>query len=160
MLALGLLLNFAGIGLFCWLIFTLAAYALPFFVGLYVFMLALHGGAGVLGAPILGIAAGRITLAIGQIAFAMTRSVIIRAIIAALFAVPATLAGYQVVFAMSQIGVPSLVWREIFACISAVFIGGTAWTRLTVFTESRPLDTDGAIGSDPGPVLSTAAHKQ
>ena len=25
MLALGLLLNFAGIGLFCWLIFTLAA---------------------------------------------------------------------------------------------------------------------------------------
>jgi hypothetical protein len=32
MLALGLLLNFAGIGLFCWLIFTLAVYALPFFV--------------------------------------------------------------------------------------------------------------------------------
>jgi hypothetical protein len=30
MLALGLLLNFAGIGLFCWLIFTLAVYALPF----------------------------------------------------------------------------------------------------------------------------------
>ena len=112
MLALGLLLNFAGIGLFCWLIFTLAAYALPFFVGLCVFMLALHSGAGVLGAPILGIAAGGMTLAIGQIAFAMTRSVIIRAIIAALFAVPATLAGYQVVFAMSQLGVPSSAWRE------------------------------------------------
>ena len=32
MLALGLLLNIAGIGLFCWLIFTLAVYALPFFV--------------------------------------------------------------------------------------------------------------------------------
>jgi hypothetical protein len=30
MLALGLLLNFAGIGLFCWLIFTLAVYAFPF----------------------------------------------------------------------------------------------------------------------------------
>ena len=88
MLSLGLRLNFAGIGLFCWLIFTLAAYALPFFVGLCVFMLALHSGAGVLGAPILGIAAGGMTLAIGQIAFAMTRSVIIRAIIAALFAVP------------------------------------------------------------------------
>ena len=69
MLALGLLLNFAGIGLFCWLIFTLAVYALPFFVGLYVFMLALHSGAGVLGAPLVGIAAGGMTLAIGQIAF-------------------------------------------------------------------------------------------
>jgi hypothetical protein len=160
MLALGLLLNFAGIGLFCWLIFTLAAYALPFFVGLCVFMLALHSGAGVLGAPILGIAAGGMTLAIGQIAFAMTRSVIIRAIIAALFAVPATFAGYQVVFAMSQLGVPSLVWREIFACLGAIFIGGTAWTRLTIFTETRPLDSDTAVGSDPQPLLTAAAHKQ
>jgi hypothetical protein len=160
MLALGLLLNFAGIGLFCWLIFTLAVYASPFFVGLYVFMLALRGGAGILGAPLVGIAAGGVTLAIGQTAFAMTRSVIIRAIVAVLFAVPAALAGYQVVFAMSQIGVPSLVWREIFACISAVFIGGTAWTRLTVFSETRPLESDTTVGSGPEPVLTAAAHKQ
>jgi predicted membrane metal-binding protein len=90
----------------------------------------------------------------------MTRSVIIRAIIAALFAVPAALAGYQVVFAMSQLGVPSLVWREIFACLGAIFIGGTAWTRLTIFTETRPLDSDTAVGSDPQPVLTAAAHKQ
>jgi hypothetical protein len=160
MLVLGLLLNFAGIGLFCWLIFMLAAYALPFFVGLTVFMMALHGGAGILGAPLVGIAAGGMTLAIGQTAFAMTHSVIIRAIIAALFAVPATLAGYQVVFAMSQLGVPSLVWREIFACLGAVFIGGTAWTRLTIFTEIRPLDSDRAVGNDPQPVLATAPHRQ
>jgi hypothetical protein len=32
MLALGLLFNTVGIGLFCWLIFTLAIDALPFFV--------------------------------------------------------------------------------------------------------------------------------
>jgi hypothetical protein len=32
MLAFGPLLNIAGIGVFCWLIFTLAVYALPFFV--------------------------------------------------------------------------------------------------------------------------------
>ena len=158
MLALGLLLNFAGIGLFCWLIFTLAVYALPFFVALNAGMMALHGGAGIFGAPLVGIVAGGVTLAAGQTAFAMTSSVIVRAIIAALFAAPATLAGYQVVFAMSQIGVPS--WREIFACLGAVFIGGTTWTRLTIFAESRPLDTDGAIGSDPRPVLTTAAHKQ
>jgi intracellular septation protein A len=160
MLALGLLLNFAGIGLFCWLIFTLAVYAVPFFVGLTVFMMALHGGAGILGAPLVGIAAGGMTLAIGQTAFAMTRSVIIRAIVAGLFAVPATLAGYQVVFAMSQLGVPSLAWREIFACLGAFFIGGTAWTRLTIFTETRPLDLDTAVGSDPQPVLTAAAHRQ
>jgi hypothetical protein len=146
--------------LFCWLIFTLAVYALPFLVGLYVFMMALHGGAGILGAPLVGIAAGGMTLAIGQTAFAMTRFVTIRAIIAALFAVPATLAGYQVVFAMSQIGVPSLVWREIFACLGAVLVGGTTWMRLTVFTENRLLDSGRAFGSDPQPVLTTAAHQK
>jgi hypothetical protein len=163
----------SGIGLFCWLIFTLAAYALLFFVGLCVFMLALHSGAGVLGAPILGIAAGGMTLAIGQIAFAMTRSVIIRAIIAALFAVPAALAGYQVVFAMSQLGVPSLVWREIFACLGAIFIGGTAWTRLTIFTgPARSIRTrqSGAIlnrfsqpqhiSNDPAPSARRACRLQ
>jgi hypothetical protein len=160
MLALGLLLNIAGVGLFCWLIFTLAVYALPFFVGLYVFMLALHSGAGVLGAPLIGIAAGGVTLAIGQTTFAMTRSIIVRAIIAALFAVPATLAGYQVVFAMSQVGVPSLVWREVFACLGAIFIGGAAWTRLTILTEPRRLDSDAAVGSGPQPVFTTATHKQ
>ena len=34
MLVIGLILSGFGIGLFCWLIFTLAVYALPFFVGL------------------------------------------------------------------------------------------------------------------------------
>ena len=160
MLVLGLLLNIAGIGLFCWLIFTLAVFALPFFVGLNVFMMALHSGAGIFGAAIAGIATSGVTLAIGQTAFAMTRSVIIRAIIAALFAVPATLAGYQVVFVMSQFSVPSLVWREVFACLGAIFIGGTAWTRLTIFTETRPLDSCRAVGSDPQPVLAAAAHQK
>jgi hypothetical protein len=161
-LALGLLLNFAGIGLFCWLIFTLAVYALPFFVALNVFVMALHSGAGVLSAPLVAIAAGGMMLAIGQTAFAMIRSVIIRAIIAALFAAPATLAGYQVVFAMSQIGVPSLAWREIFACLGAVFIGGTAWTRLTSFTETRSIRAgqSGAIlsrFSQPQPIRNDPA---
>ena len=160
MLALGLLLNIAGIGLFCWLIFTLAVFALPFFVGLNVFMMALHSGAGIFGAVIAGIAAGGVTLAIGQTAFAITRSMIIRAIIAALFAVPATLAGYQVVFVMSQFSVPSLVWREVFACLGAVFIGGTAWTRLTIFAETHPLDSVRVGRSDPQPVLTAAAHQK
>jgi hypothetical protein len=61
---------------------------------------------------------------------------------------------------MSQIGDAVLVWREIFACISAVLIGGTTWTRLTVFTETRPLDSDGAFGGDSQQVLTAAAHQK
>ena len=119
---------------------------------------AFHSGAGVLGALLVAGATGGMTLAIAQIAFAMTRSLILRAIIAAVFAVPATLAGYHVVLAMTQFGVPSLVWREVFACLGAAFIGGTAWTRLTVFTESRPVEPGRAIGS-PQPVFTAATRE-
>ena len=143
MLVLGLLLNIAGIGVFCWLIFTLAVYALPFFVAINAGIWAYHSGAGVLGTPLVAIAAGGMTLAIAQIAFAATQSLFMRAGIAAVFALPATFAGYHVVLAMAQVGVPSLIWREVFACLGAVFIGGTAWTRLTVFTEPYRLNGAG-----------------
>ena len=94
-----------------------------------------HNGAGVVGTPLVAIAAGGMTLAIAQIAFAMTQSLILRAIIAAVFALPATLAGYHLALAIAHLGVPSPVWQQVFACLGAVFIGGTAWTRLTILTE-------------------------
>ena len=160
MLAIGLLLNTVGIGLFCWLIFTLAVYALPFFVAINAGIWAFHSGAGVLGTPLVAVAAGGMSLAIAEMAaFAMTRSPIFRAIIAAVFALPATFAGYHVVLAMAQVGVPSLVWREVFACVGAVFIGGTAWTRLAVFTETRPVEPDRAVGDSPQPVLAAATRE-
>jgi hypothetical protein len=108
MLAFGPLLNIAGIGVFCWLIFTLAVYALPFFVAINAGIWAFHSGAGLLGTALVAVAAGGMTLAIAQIAFAMTSSLILRAVIAAVFALPATVAGYHVALAMAQVGIPSL----------------------------------------------------
>jgi hypothetical protein len=158
MLALGLVLNTIGIGLFCWLIFTLAVYALPFFVAISAGIAAFHSGAGILGAPLIGIAAGAVALAVGQTAFAMTRSRILRTTIAVVFAIPAAVAGYHVVFAMSQLGMPSLAWCEVFACLGAVFIGGTAWTRLAVFAEPRPLDSGRVVRSASPAGLSAATR--
>ncbi|MGY4168143.1 hypothetical protein [Bradyrhizobium sp. USDA 4529] len=106
--ALGLVLNALGIGLFCWAIFALAVYALPFFVALICGMIAFHGGAGVIGALLVGSVAGALTLAAGEVAFAVTPSLALRLVIATIFAVPAAIAGYNVVFALSQIAVPSL----------------------------------------------------
>ena len=159
MLALGLLLNTVGLGLFCWLIFTLAVYALPFFVATSAGIWAYHTGAGLLGTPLVAVAAGGVTLAIAQIAFAMTRSLILRAVIAALFALPAAFAGYHVALAMAQIGMPSLAWQETFACLGAVFIGGTAWTRLTVFTEPRAVEQGRAVSDGPRSVLTAATRE-
>ncbi|MET4022141.1 hypothetical protein [Bradyrhizobium sp. S3.2.12] len=159
MLALGLVLNTLGIGLFCWAIFALAVYALPFFVALSVGMLAFHDGAGVVGALLIGLASGALALAVGQVAVAVSRVRTLRVAIATAFAVPAAIAGYHVVFALSQIGVPSLALREAFACGGAVCIGGTAWTRLTVFAETRPSESVGVAENAPQPVLTAATQE-
>ncbi len=85
MLFLGPLLVLAGIASFCWLLFTLAAFALPFFVGLTVGMWAFHTGAGALGGIIVGVVAGGATFGIGQLLLAFApwnwlRLLIIRAL--------------------------------------------------------------------------------
>jgi len=160
MLALGLVLNTLGIGLFCWLIFALAVYALPFFVAVSIGMMAFHSGTGAVGSLLIGLTSGALTLAVGRVAVAVSRFTTLRIAIAAAFAVPAAIAGYQVVFALSQIGVPSLAWREAFACLGAVCIGGTAWTRLTVFAETRPWESAGVAENMPRPVLTAATHER
>ncbi|WFU74211.1 hypothetical protein [Bradyrhizobium sp. CB2312] len=145
MLALGLVLNTLGIGLFCWAIFALAVYALPFFVALSIGMATLQSGAGLVGALLIATAGGALTLVLGQVAFAVTRSLALRIAIATAFAVPAAVAGYHVAFAVSHIGVPSLAWREVFACIGALCIGITSWTRLMVLAETRPFEPRGVV---------------
>jgi hypothetical protein len=159
MIALGLLLNAAGLGVICWLMFTMAVYVLPFCVALHAGYWAYHSGAGLLGTPIVAVIAGGLTLAIAQLAFAMTQSLFLRVIIAAVFALPATLAGYHLALAMAHFGVPSPVWQQLFACVGAVFIGGTAWTRLTILTAPHP-DPGTAIASDPQPALTAAVHQK
>ncbi|MGX8249766.1 hypothetical protein, partial [Escherichia coli] len=93
----------------------LAVYALPFFAGLMVGIAAFHGGAGVVGALIVGLLTGGATLAFGQIAFATVRKPLIRALIGLLYAVPAAVAGYQVSLALAAMGMPTGGWQTAFA---------------------------------------------
>jgi hypothetical protein len=132
MLVIGLVLSAACIGFFCWLLFTFAVYALPFFGGLTAGLAAFHSGLGIIGALVVGVLAARATLAIGQIAFATVRTPLIRAAIVLLFAVPAAVAGCHATFGLAQIGVPSEGWREAFAIVGAVLVGGTAWARMSL----------------------------
>ncbi len=59
-------LSIAGLGFFCWLLFTFAIYALPFFAGLTAGLFAYESGAGPLGAMAVALTAGVITLVAGQ----------------------------------------------------------------------------------------------
>jgi len=51
------LLVLGAIGFFCWLLFTLAVFALPAFVGVTIGIWSVHTGAGVLGGILISLAA-------------------------------------------------------------------------------------------------------
>jgi hypothetical protein len=86
--------------------------------------------AGPIGGAAIAMAAGATTLVAGQFAFARSRSTILRTMIAAAFALPAAAAGYHLVLGLSAMGVPSDIWRHVFAMIGAAVVGSTAWARL------------------------------
>src|SRR5262249_48995154 len=111
----------------------------------YIGMTAFQSGAGLIGAVLIATAGGALTLVLGQVALAVTRSSALRIAIATAFAVPAAVAGYHVVFAVSQIGVSSLTWREVFACLGAVRIGLTSWTRLMALAKPRSFEPGGVV---------------
>ena len=66
MIVLGILVSIAAIGTMCWLLFNLAVFALPFFMGLNAGTWAYGTGAGWLGAILIGLLAAGLTLAVGQ----------------------------------------------------------------------------------------------
>jgi hypothetical protein len=132
MLIPGIVLSVVGLGFFCWLLFTLAVYALPFFAGATAALAAFHGGSGVIGALVIGVFAGGVTLAIGQIAFVTAPTPLIRAVIALLYAVPAATAGYYATLGLALVAVPSEGWREAFAVVGAILVGGTAFARMSL----------------------------
>jgi hypothetical protein len=64
----------------------------------------------------------------------MTRRAEVRTLLAILFATPAAYAGYHVVLALAQYGVPSERWRHVFAMFGTGAIGYAAVTRLMLRT--------------------------
>jgi hypothetical protein len=130
MVALGIVLNIIGLGFFCWVLFALAIYALPFFVGMTAGLYAHQTGTGPLAAIGLGIVAAAFVLVIGQTIFSFVRRPVLRVAVALIFAVPAALAGYYATFGLSGLTMTSDLSRQVFAVVGALAIGVTAWTRL------------------------------
>ena len=127
MLVLGPLLILIAIGFFCWLLFTLAVFALPFFVGLTVGVWAFHTGSGVLGGILVGAAAGGATFGVGQFALAFAPWTWLRVLTIVLFVAPATGAGYSATHGIAQIAVPSATWQMIFSVIGAIAVSVTTF---------------------------------
>ena len=131
-MAIGVVLSVFGLGFFCWLLFTLAVYALPFFVGLSAGLAAFHSGSGFVGALVVGLLVGVAVFVLGRIALATVRTPLIRLCIGLIYAVPAAVAGYQLCFALASIGMPAGTWQQTFAAAGAVVVGVTAFARMAV----------------------------
>lgn len=124
-------LSIIGLGIICWVLFSLAVYALPFFVAVTVGHYAYNADIGLIGAIAAAFFAGAATLILGQIAFATIRSTPIRLVLGALYALPAGAAGFHAIKGLSGIGGAGETWTLVFAAIGAVIVGVTAWARVT-----------------------------
>jgi len=133
---LGPLLVLLGIGFFCWLLFTLAVFALPFFVGLTAGVWAFHTGAGMLGGIFVGLLAGGVTFGVGQFALAFAPWTWLRLLIILLFVAPATFAGYSATHGIAQIAMPSATWQMIFSVIGAIAVSVTTFIRFTGIADA------------------------
>ena len=111
--------------------------ALPVLAGATTALFAYHAGAGPIGAVLVGMIVGVVTLVGGQIAVAVVRSSLIRAAIALFFVVPAAIAGYYAARGLARISVPAEGWRDALALIGAIIVGTAAWTRITPVAPTR-----------------------
>ena len=119
-----------------WLVFTLAVNVLPFFVAVSVGMLALSNGAGALSAITVGVSVAACTLIAGRFLFAVSRSLMIRGLVAAVFAVPAAVAGYHVAYGILGLGQTAEAWRHALGVAGALVTAAVAWRRMSNWGET------------------------
>jgi hypothetical protein len=130
MLFLGILASIAAIGFLCWLLFTLAVFALPLFAGVSIGTWAYGTGAGWPGAILIGLVGAALTLGIGQFLLIVVRPLWIRLLVAAAFVLPAAIAGFHATHGIVKHTMPSETWQIIFSVIGAVAVGFTAFLRV------------------------------
>lgn len=131
MIILSILGSLAAIGVLCWLLFTLAVFALPFFMGATAGTWAYGTGAGWLGAIIVGLLTAGATFAIGQFLLVFVRPLWLKLLVVLAFVAPAAVAGYAATHGLVKHTMPSETWQVIFASVGTLAVGIVAFIRLT-----------------------------
>ncbi|MBN8998736.1 MAG: hypothetical protein J0H54_04895 [Rhizobiales bacterium] len=130
MIIIAILASVAAIGLLCWLLFTLAVFALPAFVGVAAGAWAHGTGAGIPGAILVGAVAAAITLVAGHLLITFVRPMWLKLIVAAAFVAPAAIAGFHATHGIVRHFMPSDAWQIAFSVIGAIAVGITAFLRV------------------------------
>ncbi len=146
MIFIGILTSIAAIGALCWLLFTLAVFALPVFAGATAGAWAYQTGAGWTGGIIAGLVAAALTLGMGHFMLAFVRPLWLRLAIAVAFVAPAALAGYHAIHGIVKHTMPSDTWQIVFSIVGAIAAGITAFLRVAEMAAPGP--ASGRIAHD------------
>ena len=138
MIVLAILASLFAVGLLCWLVFTLAVFTLPAFVGVTTGAWANEGGAGIAGAVVVGALAAAMTLAIGHLLIAFVRPMWLKLVVAVAFVAPAAIAGFHATHGIVKHTMPSETWQTVFSVIGAIAVGIVAFARITGMAASAP----------------------
>lgn len=143
MIILAILASLAAIGLLCWLLFTLAVFALPAFVGATAGAWAHGTGAGIPGAILVGAVAAALTLAAGHLLIAFVRPMWLKLAVAVIFVAPAAVAGFHATHGIVKHLMPSDAWQITFSVMGAIAVAITAFIRVAgMATASGPTGRD------------------
>jgi hypothetical protein len=112
------------------LLFTLAVFALPAFVGVTAGAWAHDTGAGIPGAILVGAVAAAITLAVGHLLITYVRPIWLKLMVAAVFVAPAAIAGFLATHGIVKHLMLSDAWQIACSVIGAVAVGITAFVRI------------------------------
>ncbi|QIB32930.1 hypothetical protein [Ancylobacter pratisalsi] len=140
MIFIGILLSIAVIGFLCWLLFTLAVFALPLFAGITAGTWAYGTGTGWLGAMLVGFAAVALTFGLGSFLLSAVRATWVRLLIGAAFVVPAAAAGFHATHGIVKHTMPSQTWHIAFSVLGAGVVGIVAFVRITGRKAFGPSD--------------------
>eukprot|EP01037_Dinobryon_pediforme_P019091 gene19091-19449_t len=130
MILFAILIAITAIGLFCWLLFTLATFALPLFAGIAAGTWAYHTGSGWIGAILIGLIGAALTLGLGRFLLIVVRPIWARLLIALIFVAPAAIAGYHATHGIVKHAMPSESWQIAFSIIGALAVGITTFLRV------------------------------
>ena len=130
--------SITAIAALCWLLFTLAIYALPALGGVAAGMWAYQTGAGLPGNVLVGLVGAGLVFGLAQFLIVFARPMWLQLAVAVAFVAPAAIAGFHATHGIVKHLMPSETWQTIFSVIGAVAVSITAFVRVTSMATPEP----------------------
>ncbi|NDW06514.1 hypothetical protein [Jiella pacifica] len=130
--------SITAIAVLCWLLFTLAIYALPALGGVAAGMWAYQTGAGLPGSVLVGRVGAGLVVGLAQFLILFARPMWVKLAVALAFVAPAAVAGFHATHGILKHLIPSETWQAVFSVIGAVAVGITAFVRVSAMASPGP----------------------